>query len=61
MPYLTELETLNAYGNDISNLQGIGCLSVTPVRDINFGCNKISTIPLEVRKYGPQFVTTLEG
>lgn len=47
LQYLTELETLNIYANDISNLQGIGLLSITPVKEINLGCNKLSMIPLE--------------
>jgi Leucine-rich repeat (LRR) protein len=47
LPYLTELDTLNIYANDISNLQGIGLLSSTPIRDLNLGCNKIKMIPLE--------------
>lgn len=45
---LTALETLNIYSNELTNLQGIGLLSYTPLRELNLGCNKISSLPLEV-------------
>lgn len=46
---LGNLRFLNLYENSLSNLQGIGLLSHTPLEEINLGCNKLSSIPLEVR------------
>ena len=48
---LSRLRFLNLYENSLSNLQGIGLLSQTPLEEINLGCNKLSTIPLEVAKF----------
>lgn len=48
IPSLKNLLTLNLYGNDIVDLQGIGALSQTPIREMNLGNNKISSVPLEV-------------
>ena len=51
MASLSRLRFLNLYENSLSNLQGIGLLSQTPLEEINLGCNKLSTIPLEVAKF----------
>lgn len=44
---LQNLKDLNLYENDLSNLQGIGLLSRSPIEEINLGYNKIATIPNE--------------
>lgn len=44
----SNLLTLNLYANDISNIEGVGLFSHTPIEEINLGNNKISKIPLEV-------------
>ncbi len=31
------------------NLNGIGILSETPLEELNVGCNRLSSLPLEVR------------
>lgn len=45
---LCNLKVLNLYDNALTNIDGIGLLSHTPIEDINLGCNKISKLPLEV-------------
>ncbi len=45
--FLQNLKVLILYDNDISNLNGIGILSSTPIEEINLGCNKFSSLPLE--------------
>lgn len=47
LSYLKDLKTLNLYANEISDLQGIGLLSQTPLEEVNLGNNKISSLPLE--------------
>ena len=41
------LVTLNLYGNDISNIDGVGIFKDTNIKEINLGSNKLSQIPLE--------------
>lgn len=45
---LSEVHAINLYGNDIHSLQGIGLLAQTPVEELNLGCNKLASLPLEV-------------
>lgn len=45
---LANLRTLNLYDNSLTNLDGIGLLSQTPIEEINLGANKLSALPLEV-------------
>ena len=45
---LCNLRFLNLYENSLTSLQGIGLLSQTPLEEINLGCNKLTSIPLEV-------------
>jgi Leucine-rich repeat (LRR) protein len=45
---LKNLRFLNLYENSLTSLQGVGILSQTPLEEINLGCNKLTTIPLEV-------------
>lgn len=45
---LANLRTLNLYDNCLTNVDGIGLLSQTPIEEINLGCNKLTTLPLEV-------------
>ena len=45
---LSNLRFLNLYENSLTSLQGIGILSQTPLEEINLGCNKLTSIPLEV-------------
>lgn len=45
---LSNLRFLNLYENSLTSLQGIGILSQTPLEEINLGCNKLASIPLEV-------------
>ena len=47
---LQNLRFLNLYENSLTSLQGVGILSQTPLEEINLGCNKLTTVPLEVRK-----------
>jgi|EP01033_Poteriospumella_lacustris_P014415 Leucine-rich repeat (LRR) protein len=49
LPALKNLKVLNLYDNGLNSLPGIGLLSHTPVEEINLGCNKLTTLPLEVR------------
>ena len=44
---LQNLRDLNLYENDLNNLQGIGLLSRSPIEEINLGCNKLTSIPVE--------------
>ena len=46
--FLMNMRTLNLYDNAISNVQGIGLLSQTPLEELNLGSNKLSSLPLEV-------------
>jgi len=47
LSHLKDLKTLNLYANEISDLQGMGMLSQTPLEEVNLGNNKISSLPLE--------------
>lgn len=49
---LSKLRFLNLYENSLTSLQGIGLLSQTPLEEINLGCNKLTSIPLEVASLG---------
>lgn len=49
LPALKNLKVLNLYDNGLNSLPGIGLLSHTPVEEINLGCNKLTTLPIEVR------------
>lgn len=44
---LANLRILNLYDNCLTDVDGIGLLSQTPIEEINLGCNKLSTLPLE--------------
>lgn len=46
---LQNLRFLNLYENSLTSLQGVGILSQTPLEEINLGCNKLTTVPLEVQ------------
>lgn len=52
---LTNLRILNLYDNALSNIDGIGMLSLTPIEEINLGCNKLDKLPLEVPSHIPDF------
>jgi hypothetical protein len=45
---LCNLRVLNLYDNALTNVDGIGMLSQTPIEEINLGCNKLDKLPLEV-------------
>lgn len=49
---LNNLKVLNLYNNSISNLEGIGLLSSTPVEDINLGSNCLTKLPVEFSELG---------
>jgi Leucine-rich repeat (LRR) protein len=42
------LKSLNLYDNDLSSIQGVGILSHSPVTEISFGMNKLTSLPLEL-------------
>mmetsp|Transcript_21503 Transcript_21503/g.21625 ORF Transcript_21503/g.21625 Transcript_21503/m.21625 type:complete len:307 (-) Transcript_21503:166-1086(-) len=44
---LKNLNALNLYDNALTNLQGIGILSKTPIETLNIGNNKLNMLPLE--------------
>eukprot|EP01035_Chromulina_nebulosa_P028950 gene28950-38292_t len=43
----SNLKTLNLYDNGLMNINGIGILSQTPLEELNVGCNRLSSLPLE--------------
>lgn len=45
---MCNLKVLNLYDNALTNIDGIGMLSQTPVEEINLGCNKLDKLPMEV-------------
>lgn len=45
---LCNLRVLNLYDNALTNVDGIGILSQTPIEDLSLGCNKLTKLPLEV-------------
>jgi hypothetical protein len=45
---LHNLNTLNLYDNTLSDVHGIHFLSESPVRELNLGCNKLTSLPTEV-------------
>jgi Leucine-rich repeat (LRR) protein len=47
---LCNLRVLNLYDNALTNVDGIGMLSQTPIEEINLGCNKLDKLPLEVSR-----------
>ena len=42
------LKFLNLYGNDLTDITGVGFLSNTPVEEINLGGNSLKALPVEV-------------
>ena len=48
MHCFNNLKVLNLYDNSLTNVQGIGALSDTPIEEINLGCNSLETLPVEV-------------
>lgn len=51
IPALKSLRILNLYDNSLSTLPGIGILGQTPLEEINLGCNKLTSLPMEVRSF----------
>ena len=47
---LTNLTMVNLYDNSITTLDGIGAWAMAPLEELNLGCNKLSTLPLEFGK-----------
>jgi Leucine-rich repeat (LRR) protein len=41
------LKILNLYDNAIAVLPGVNILAQTPIEEINLGCNKLTSLPLE--------------
>lgn len=60
LPFLKDLKTLNLYANEISDLQGIGLMSETPLEEVNLGNNKISSLPLEFGQLSSLRIVYLE-
>ena len=44
---LTNLTMVNLYDNSITTLDGIGAWAMAPLEELNLGCNKLSSLPLE--------------
>lgn len=44
---LSKLRVLNLYDNHINTLEGIGNLDITPIEEINLGCNELNHLPFE--------------
>jgi len=47
---LSNLTSVNLYDNSLLTLEGIGALSIAPLSELNLGCNKLTSIPLEFGK-----------
>ena len=57
---LGNLKILNLYDNSLTNVQGIGLLSRTPVEEINLGSNKLSSLPVEFSRIDTLKILWLE-
>ena len=48
LPAMKNLRILNLYDNALSSLPGISVLGQTPIEEINLGCNKLTSLTMEV-------------
>ena len=47
---LKDVESLSLYDNSLTTIDGIGSLAHAPLEELNVGCNKLTTLPLDLGK-----------